>query len=291
MKVKKMVKNRRTQRRKENSGSVGDYLNFFAILILIISLLGGGIYVFLNQEQKFNTNTADLCPIDGARATVAILLDKTDEIASVTKRDIQNRTSKLLNELPRYYRVSLYTLNEDGLDANPVATLCNPGKLDEMGKLERDGYTANPQMIEDKYTKFKQNMSKAIDQTLGQKFDAKQSPLLSSLQNLSLLLPIPVSLDEEKYLAGSNKIIFISDLLEHTPVFSMYDRNSNLDTFQRSKAGEKFGKKYDEDIDIWQVQRSSSGLTYKELQDLWAVIFRKELGYPKVKVLTLLGEM
>ena len=278
MKVKKMAKSRRSRRRRKTSSSVGDVIKVFAILIVIVSIIAGGFFVWWNQEN-IETNKSDLCPTDGARATVAILLDTTDDIAPVTKTDIQNRTAKLLNELPRFYRVSLYTLNEDGLNPTPIATLCNPGRLDEMGKLERDGYTANPQMIKDKYSKFQQNMSKAIDQTLGQKFDAQQSPLLGSLQNLSLLLPKPVELDAEKYLAGTNKIILISDLLEYTPVYSMYVQNTNLKSFQNSKAGEKFGKQYDEDIEIWQVQRNRLGISNKKLKKLWLDIFHKEFGY------------
>jgi len=283
MKVKKMARRRRASRGRKRSSSLGEIMMVLGALLVLASIAFGIYFLYSNKENSFNMNTTDLCPSVGSRATVAILLDTTEEISSVTKMDIQNKTSDILNELPRYYRLSLYTMDEDGVDPTPKATLCNPGKLNDMGKLARDGYTANPEMIRKKYNQFKTKMSDAIDQILEQKFESRQSPLLGSLQNLSLLLPDPIGLDNENYIAGTNKIIFVSDLLENTPVYSMYVQNSNLKSFQRSRANEKFGKKYNEDIEIWQIQRNRFGVSSQKLQKLWFEIFENEFGYSKYR--------
>ena len=295
MKVAKMARRKKSRRGRKRSGSAGEILMVIGALLVIAAIAFGVYYLYSNKEQQFQSNAEDLCPVNGARATVAILLDTTDEISPVTKKDIQNRTSIILNELPRFYRLSLYTMNEDGLNPSPKATLCNPGKLNDMGQLARDGITANPEMIKGKYNQFKQTMSRAIDQILAQKFEAQQSPLLGSLQNLSVSLPTPTTLDADKYPAGRNKIIYVTDLLEHTPIYSMYVQNSNLKSFQRSRANEKFGKKYEEDIEIWQVQRNKFGRTTAKLQKLWFDIFENEFGYskyrnPPLTITPLMGE-
>jgi len=293
MKVAKMARRKKSRRGRKRSGSAGEILMVISALLVIAAIAFGVYFLYSNKEQQFQSNAEDLCPVNGARATVAILLDTTDEISPVTKKDIQNRTSIILKT--RFYRLSLYTMNEDGLNPSPKATLCNPGKLNDMGQLARDGITANPEMIKGKYNQFKQTMSRAIDQILAQKFEAQQSPLLSSLQNLSVSLPTPTTLDTDKYPAGRNKIIYVTDLLEHTPIYSMYAQNSNLKSFQASRANEKFGKKYEEDIEIWQVQRNKFGRSTAKLQRLWFDIFENEFGYskyrnPPLTITPLMGE-
>ena len=58
--------------------------------LLVLASIAFGIYfLYSNKENSFNMNTTDLCPSVGSRATVAILLDTTEEISSVTKMDIQ----------------------------------------------------------------------------------------------------------------------------------------------------------------------------------------------------------
>jgi hypothetical protein len=75
----------------------------------------------------------------------------------------------------------------------------------------------------------------------------------------------------------------------------MYVQNSNLKSFQRSRANEKFGKKYEEDIEIWQVQRNKFGISTAKLQRLWFDIFENEFGYskyrnPPLTITPLMGE-
>ena len=283
-----MAKKMKVRHGRKRSGSAKDFLLILIIVLILASLIAGIAYVFLNRE-KIDTNTADLCPKQGARATVAILLDTTDQISKATKRDIQKRARYELENLPRYYRLSLYTMSDQGLDLAPEMTQCNPGKLTEMSKLAQKGITANPRMIKEKYDAFAANISRATNKALNTTFDGKQSPLLSALQELSSNLPEPVVLDADLYPAGRNKIIYITDLMEHTDVFSIYRDGNNMKNFQDSSATEKYRKKYTEDLEFWVIKRKVPGTNTREIMDFWGNILIKEFGFPPQQNLNMLS--
>lgn len=288
-----MARKRKPQRRKSKNTSSSDYLLIILLLIVLAAIAGGVFFLFTNKEEDFNLSSGDLCPTTGARATVALLLDTTDKISTTTKQDIQNRARQELKKLPRFYRLSLYEMNDQGLKPSPVVTLCNPGQLTEMNELAQKGITANPRMIQEKYNNFFTKISKATDLILDAEFEGQQSPLFSALQELSLLLPKPNILDSEKYPAGRNKIIYITDLMEHTDTYSVYKSNIDLKAFQNSRATEKFGKKYEEDLEFWVIKRNSSVFSTSDLIQFWGKIFVREFDYPKhqdLEMSILIGE-
>ena len=282
------------KKRKNKSTSASDYLLIGILILVLVAIFAGGFFLISNKEDDFNLSFEDLCPKAGARATVAILLDTTDEISETTKQDIQKRVDEELEKLPRFYRLSLYKMDDEGLDPTPVVTLCNPGQLTEMGELAQKGYTANPRMIQEKYNNFSSKIGEATNLILNASFEGQQSPLLSALQELSLRLPKPVILDPEKYPSGRNRIIYITDLMEHTDTFSIYISKIDLEAFQGSRATEKFGKKYEEDLDFWVIKRDFNNLSTNDLMQFWAKILVREFGFPilqKLEMTLLIGEI
>ena len=204
-------------------------------MAVLAILVGAGVFLFLNTEKAIALNDDDLCPNRGARGTVAVLLDTTDELAAVTKSEIRESILSMQRELPRFYRASVYTFDEKGLSDKPLASVCNPGSLDQMDDLAKQGLTANPALINRKFGEFENKISSATSSVFRQKFEAKQSPILASLQNLGASLPRPVDIDDEKYLAGRNKVILVTDFLEHTEVFSNYRSGLNMTAFANSR--------------------------------------------------------
>ena len=287
-----MARNRRQRRSKKSKGSAASLFGVFGALVVLAALIGGGAFLFLKSETQYSLNQEDLCPVDGARGTVAILLDTTDKLSDVTKSEILQKTDETLDTLPRYYRLAVYTMDENGLKKTPISSVCNPGKLEQMWQLERDGFTANPKLIKDRYSQFSATVKDATTQLFQQKFEAEQSPLLSSMQSLSFELPKPTSMDQQKYTAGKNKIIFVTDLMEHTETFSIYRSGVSFDQFKKSRATEKYGKKFgDIDLDFWTVRRNISNFSTRELQEFWAKILTQEFGSDVNRMITLSGEI
>jgi hypothetical protein len=287
-----VARNRRQKRSRKSKSSAASLWGVFGALVLLTVLIGSGVFLFVKSETQYALNNEDLCPVDGARGTVAILLDTTDNLSDVTKSEILLKTDETLELLPRYYRLSVYTMNENGLNKAPISSVCNPGKLEQMGQLERDGYTANPKLIKERYAKFSSTVKDATVRLFQQDFKAKQSPLLSSMQSLSFELPKPIAIDKQNFPAGQNKIIFVTDLLEHTETFSVYRSGLNFEEFRKSRATEKYGKKFgDIDLDFWTVRRNQPNYRTRDIQEFWAKILTKEFGSDVNRMITLSGEI
>lgn len=276
-----MARSRRTKsrkRRSKSSGGVGSILAIIAAICVLIALVGAGVYLRLNTETEIALDE-DLCPKTGARGTVAILLDTTDELAQVTKTEVKLRILEVQGSLERFYRVSVYTLSENGLNSQPLASICNPGRLNQMDKLAQKGLTANPAMIERKYQEFEKLITATIGNVFAKKFDAAQSPLLSSLQELHGILPTPAIVDRELYPSGKNKIIFVSDLLEHTEVFSIYRSGIDFGAYNMSRANEKYGRSYkDISLVFWAVSRNHGNFSTMDLMNFWLNIFVRDFN-------------
>ena len=115
---------------------------------------------------------------------------------------------------------------------------------------------------------------------------------MSSLQSLSANLPRPVDIDDEKYFAGKNKVILVTDFLEHTEVFSNYRSGLNINAFSTSRATEKFGKSYKNiDLDVLMVRRNVDGFNTMQLAQFWAQIFKSEFKSDIASLKILSGEL
>lgn len=286
-----MARNRKTRKRRSKSSGLGSIFAIFGAILVLTALIGAGAYLAINTEDEVALDE-NLCPTEGARGTIAILLDTTDELAQVTKTEIKSKILEIQSTLPRFYRTTVYTLDEDGLKREPLASICNPGRLDQMDSLAREGLTANPAMIQRKYNEFENTISNAIAQVFQKQFEAAQSPLLSSMQELSSLLTTPIEIDAEKYKAGRNEIIFVSDFLEHTDVFSNYRTGIDINSFKNSRATEKFGRSYqDTDINVLMVRRNKNDFSTLELANFWATVFKQEFNSDIKSLQILPGEI
>lgn len=273
-----MAKSRRSRKRRNKSSSgVGTALTVIGAMAILIALVGAGVFLTMNTEKEVALDKNSLCPKKGARGTVAVLMDTTDELALVTKNEVKDKILEIQRTLPRFYQVSVYTLNETGLNDKPVASICNPGRLDQRDELAQQGLTANPVLIERKYGEFESAILSAIDSVFEKEFSAKQSPLLASLQELSGVIPKPVDIDDAVYLAGKNKIVFVTDFLEHTDIFSNYRSGLNFEEFQKSRATEKFGKSYNNvEFELLMVRRNIEQFSTLDLARFWARVFKQE---------------
>ena len=333
-----MKKNKRRSNKRKKGSPFSDLFLILAVIIFIGMLIGAGFYLFLNTEKKYALDQ-DLCPKVGSIATVAVLIDTTDELAEVTKTEVSKKIETVLKALPRYYRLSVYIMDENGLQKAPVITACNPGSSNNLGQLAQRGLTANPAMINKKFDQFSDMVEQSIVKVYSDELEARQSPLLGSLQELSLELAVPLSwkdltalygikpanlrsflkkinqsndikfpdwlkskyqVHEENFLnwvkennndlIDRNKIIFVTDLFEHTDVFSVYETGTSFDAFKGSRASEKFCKQYSKtDLEFWVVRRNINGIKALDLKNFWMKVMKAECK-SDIRMLQLIGE-
>lgn len=288
-----MVKKRKMRnKRNQSKNNLGTKLAVISAIVILTALVAAGAFLALNTEKSVLLDQANLCPGIGSRGTVAILLDTTDGFSQITKEEVRQNILEVQRTLPRYYRVSVFTLDEDGLEHEPVASVCNPGRLDQMDNLAQQGLTANPALISKKYSEFEVTISEALETIFEEKFEAKRSPILSSLQELSVIIPEPVNVDVDSYQAGRNKIVLVTDLLEHTDIFSVYQSGLDFDAFRASRATEKFGKSYSAlDVEMLVVRRGQVNYSTMDVVRFWAKIFREEFSSEIKSIKILSGEI
>ena len=166
-----MARNRKSRSRKRKSSNASTWLAILGAFGVLGILIGAGLYLAVNTEKEIALNQDDLCPKSGARATVGILLDTTDELADITKTEVRDYILKIQQELDRFYRVSVHTMDENGLTKSPSLQF-QSGRLDQMDELAQQGLTANPVLIQRKYQEFEDKITNAVDGIFGKRLKA-----------------------------------------------------------------------------------------------------------------------
>ena len=111
---------------------------------------------------------------------------------------------------------------------------------------------------------------------LDQDFQAPQSPLLSALQEISLIVPDTQSVGDSR---GNykNKIIFITDMLEHTDYFSVYRSGLDRNDFLESRAPNKYSANLEDfDVYMWFIKRKK--FNTGEVRKFWFAILSKVMN-------------
>ena len=93
-----MARSRRSRKAEPVQDNIGAFATILGALAVLAILVGAGVFLFLNTEKAIALNDDDLCPNRGARGTVAVLLDTTDELAAVTKSEIRESILSMQRE-------------------------------------------------------------------------------------------------------------------------------------------------------------------------------------------------
>ena len=143
---------RRRRNRRGSSSQTGTIVGIIFAFFLLVALIAGGVYVYLNQEKTL-TLTKDFCPSDGPTHTVSILLDTTERIAEATQISIRKKIEQEIRDLPRYAKLEIFNVDGEGLSSS-VGSVCNPGKKEDLSEYGQQGLVANPKLVERRYSEF-----------------------------------------------------------------------------------------------------------------------------------------
>ena len=215
------------------------YAAILGLLLLIALIVGGGIFLYMKTETEPTLDEVTLCPAEGPSQTTSIILDATDAISDITEVALLKIMTALVERTPRYGRISLFVIGNDGIDREPAFTFCNPGKLEDLNELARLGIIANPEWIRDRWDDYRSRTLDAIRKSLDRSFEAGSSPVLQGIQLVALLLP-KVREDLRPERQPRNRIVIFSDMLEHTSDFSVYRSGFDIEAFRQSDAYKKF---------------------------------------------------
>jgi hypothetical protein len=217
-------------RRKTSAGRRTQARVIGAALIAVALLALGAVgWVFISaKESHVDLDPESLCPKGRPTGIAAIIIDTTDSLSPIQRKDLANQLSGLRAELPIGWRVSVYRLEEAVPDVPEPALppVCNPGRGEGLSEL-----TSNPKLVEKRWQeRFDKPIGEIVDE-LTQEGEGKASPIMEMIQAVSV-----GELSAPNVQALPRTIILASDMLQHSDHFSMYRSKLAFEGFRASPA-------------------------------------------------------
>lgn len=190
------------------------------------------------------------CPKDGKYSAIfAILLDTTDSLSPVQQEIIQKKLDEFAEEVPRYGRLETFAVraSSDRL-IEPLLQVCNPGRGSDVSEL-----TGNPRLMEKRWhQKFKDPLDAVLKVALADSINAKQSPIMEEIQQVS------VQAFFEAPDGTSKRFAIVSDMLQKSPVLNQYRSSESFEEFEHQPGFVTVRPELDNvDVTILYIRRSS----------------------------------
>ena len=215
-----MRRSKRSRRRKSNS-------DFFLKLgsALVICLVVGAISAALIFKPSVVTLDSDNCPINLAGGhELLIAVDTTDFMSERTVTEIRNRISAKIENAPEFSRIQLFEINEDSSGhTRALFSSCKPPTGANANEL-----IENPALIR---KRFKENFDKPLKSVMKKLLEpknARQSPIIEAIASITVESRGSVSSE-----ATDREFILVSDLVQHSNLFSMFREFPKYTDFQQ----------------------------------------------------------
>jgi hypothetical protein len=248
------------RRRRSGSGSGGQIAAIVALAVVIVGVSSGLVYLYLDATSHHVAIDPDsLCPEAGITAQTIVLLDTTDALAQVTRSQVLNQLGDVVAELPRGGLLDIRVLNEDPGKTERLVHLCNPGDGADL-----NGLTANPDLAKKRWhDRFEAPVAEKLDAAVAGG-EQHASPIMAALQQIAA-----EQLSSKDQRAIPTRIVVVSDMLEHTPFYSMFRDGLDYDGFV-AKAGARYLTDFaGAQVDLWLVQRDRPDIDPTAVAEFW----------------------
>jgi hypothetical protein len=218
------------------------------LTVLALGVLAAGAFVYATVARPPVLDQSSLCPVDGPHAVTVVLLDSTDEIPDIAKREVKTVLVDLAEAMPAYELLEIRLLDPNLPGGRSIFAKCNPG--DGSGLSE---YTANPRLAKERWLDgFRQPLDQALESGF-RPAPGKVSPIMGTIQRIAV----------DRF-TGRNaetipkSLVVISDMLEHEPDYSQYSGDLSYARFKASRAYKKVQTDlHGADVLIYYIQRQT----------------------------------
>lgn len=221
-------------------------------------------YYMLSRPKDLNQQT--MCPADGPSGHFVLLVDKTDPLTFTQKQAFSVILHEFIEKrIPEGYLLTVFVLGEDFRDtAAPLVELCNPGSGSGKSDL-----TANLKKRNRQYEqKFIEPLLKQSEVLVAAQ-PAKTSPIFEMLQLVG------INAFRKHDIKGERRLVIMSDMLHHTPEFSMYKGLVDYTTFASTDYGKKMQLELrDVEVEIHYLMNTPQLQTKRNLK-FWEDYFNK----------------
>lgn len=216
--------------------------------VLALGLLAAGAYVYATAARPPTLDQASLCPVEGPRAVAVVLLNSTDEIPDIAKREIRTVLVDMAETLPAYELLEIRLLDPKTPGGRSIFSRCNPG--DGSGLSE---YTANPRLARQRWLDgFRQPLDAALEAGF-EALPGKTSPIMETIQQIAVERFTGRTVEQVP-----KSLVVISDMLQHGPDYSQYTGDLSFARFKASRAYKKVQTDlHGADVLIYYIQRKT----------------------------------
>jgi len=237
---------RTPRRRSRNPSDLRKHVLGAALALLALSALSAGAFVYTTATRPPALDRSSLCPADGPRSISVVLLDSTDDIPEIAKREVKTVLVDMAETSPIHGLLELRLLDPKVAGGRSIFARCNPG--DGSGLSE---YTANPRLAKKRWLDgFREPLDEAL-QIGFRPLPGKTSPIMETVQRIAVERFTGRAAEEIP-----KSLILISDMLEHEPDYSQYTGDLSYSRYKASRAYKKFRTNlYNAEVTIYYIQR------------------------------------
>jgi len=217
---------------------------FLYIGILLFIILAGAAGWSIFNKTKYDTST--LCEQNTISEVTVLLIDKTGGFSPNQKRLLMRAIKAEIDKLKTGKRLVVYEVDDQeyyGL-SKPIFDKCLPKDGSEVNQL-----VENKRMIEKSFNEEFLDKLQFITDNFDEKNIATSSPIIESLSDISVLYNIEPQIKLER-------VILISDLLQHSPNISFY--KSNVENITIEEVSSSIPDLFGIDIQIYWLQRTNN---------------------------------
>lgn len=206
-----------------------NYIKGSLLLAIVISLICYFVYEFrIKEVPSFDPETG--CPLVSNEvqpiAHTVVVIDKTDVLSDIQRETIQYELASLVkHDLQVGEMLSVYSIGDDlNISRKPIFEMCK-----FRDGSDASSWTENERLMRRKFNKnFKEPLNKMFSEMMAMNEPAKQSPIMEVIQSVS------VNTFKRWNADGDKRIIIYSDMLQHTPQFSLYRTSPDFERFRQS---------------------------------------------------------
>lgn len=199
-----------------------DLLGVALIFAVVLVLAGVGAAATMFRTPAFDAQT--LCLKDGPPpAQTLLLVDATDRLDVRHQRRLKTIALQEAARLPRWGKLTVLTLRPDAESApRELFSACTPGDRASANPLWE-----NVQRLETlKRTQFDEPLDAALSGARGVR-GAEGSPIVEGLY--------AAASDPEFATSPARRLVLVSDLLQYSPRFSLYEAGADWAAYQASQ--------------------------------------------------------
>jgi len=239
---------RTPRRRSRNPADLRKHVVGGLLAALGLGVLATGAYVYATVPRPPTLEHETLCPVHGPQSVTVVLLDSTDEIPDIAKREIRTILVDKAETLPTYELLEFRLLDPKRVGGRLIFSKCNPGDGSNLSE-----YTANPRLARQRWLEaFRGPLDDALESGF-RPAPGKTSPIMETIQRIA------VERFTGRNVEGVPKsLIVISDMLEHEPDYSQYTGDLSYERFKGSIAYKKVRTDlHGADVVIYYIQRAT----------------------------------